>query len=268
MAGDWIPIDVTLPRKPEVLKIASLTGLSRRAVVGALIEIWGWAQAETVDGHVDADVDAVVGALEAHERPESSVIRAMVKVGWLEDHGDYIVFPKAEKWLTTGAKARLQKTLRQRAWRNSKPESGPNVDGPVDGNVDAAPSTTEEKRREEKSIKGNTPLSPEGETKPKELIGGVTTKRRNVIPPNRQDVIAYAATQGLPESEVDAFMDHYIANGWKTRSGRMQDWEAGLRNWKRSPYRKENRNDHRSTSRTARECLEPASAVRVEEITG
>lgn len=157
MAGDWIPIDITLPRKAKVLKIAKLTGLSRRTVVGTLVEIWSWAQSESVDGRVDARVDAVVDALVDSE----GVLRAMISVGWLEDHGDFILFPRAEKWLSNGAKARLQKNLRQTKWRK-------HVDGGVDGDASTKASTTEEKRREE-----NIPSSSNGVPAPLLEIGGV-----------------------------------------------------------------------------------------------
>ena len=53
-------------------------------------------------------------------------------------------------------------------------------------------------------------------------------------PPSRDEVAAYAEEIGLPEPEVDRFMDHFASNGWRV-SGRtrMRDWRASLRNWKR-----------------------------------
>src|ERR1700753_1621228 len=106
MAGDWTPVEAATPKKPEVLKIAALTGLDRHAVVGWLVEIWAWAGEQSVDGHVDASVDALVDALESHLsalQADKSVIRAMVKVGWLDDLGEKVNFPNAGHWITKAA---------------------------------------------------------------------------------------------------------------------------------------------------------------------
>lgn len=38
------------------------------------------------------------------------------------------------------------------------------------------------------------------------------------------------------ESEVDAWFDHYNANGWKVGREKMRDWKATIRTWIRNDY--------------------------------
>ena len=61
--ADWIPMQVDLSRRSEVIQIAFNCDFSRHQVVGMLLEVWGWFSAESVDGRVDADVDALVDAI-------------------------------------------------------------------------------------------------------------------------------------------------------------------------------------------------------------
>ena len=50
MAGEWIPYDVCLPQKPEVLELVDRTGLAPDQVVGRLLMLWGWAALNSSDG--------------------------------------------------------------------------------------------------------------------------------------------------------------------------------------------------------------------------
>jgi len=50
MAGEWIPYDVCLPQKPEVLELVDVTGLPADQVVGRLLMLWGWAALNSSDG--------------------------------------------------------------------------------------------------------------------------------------------------------------------------------------------------------------------------
>lgn len=152
MAGDWIPATVGLARNRKVLSISAACGRSRHEVVGLLIEFWGWASNETADGLLERlhlrDLCAVIGA-------DEKFWLAVESVGWLEIVGNSIRVPRAEQWLTKGAKARLKKTKRQGRWR----DSAGNVDSNVDALASTKSSTTEEKRREE-NTKGVNPLKP------------------------------------------------------------------------------------------------------------
>ena len=62
-----------------------------------------------------------------------------------------------------------------------------------------------------------------------------SAKRKRFAPPTREEALAYGGEIGLPETEVDRFLDHFTANGWKV-SGKtpMRDWNAAMRNWQRN----------------------------------
>ncbi len=143
MAGDWTPFEASTLRKPEVLTIASKTGRTRHEVCGLLMELWCWAGEQTVDGHVDAPVDGLPSAVGG----DVAFWDAVIDVGWLEGNGAGLFIPNAEKWLTKGAKARLDKTKRQQKWRDKAAD----VDAGVDKKAPTEPSTTEENSTEENS---------------------------------------------------------------------------------------------------------------------
>jgi len=227
MAGDYTPIEHATPRKPEVLRMAAMTGLDRHAIVGWLVEIWAWAGDNSVDGRVDASVDALVDALESHLSPlmsKQSVIRAMVAVDWLEDHGSFVIFPNVDKWISKAAKSRLRKNKRQSDWR----DRSQNVDAHVDGNTSTVAPTKEEKRREENNSKkdkgGGMPLLATGEIPPE-------AHPSTLIPPPIQAVTAYGARMMLPENECRKFVDHFEARGWHCGKARMHNWQAAMRTW-------------------------------------
>ena len=68
------------------------------------------------------------------------------------------------------------------------------------------------------------------QTKPKSERGA----RERFARPARSEVEAYAHEIGLPPGEVDKFIDHFDANGWKVGGKTpMRSWKAALRNWQR-----------------------------------
>lgn len=65
MAGDWIPISVDLPGKPEVARLAASTRRSPDEIVGMLIRFWIWAQSHTADGFLHG-MDLAMTAAVSH----------------------------------------------------------------------------------------------------------------------------------------------------------------------------------------------------------
>lgn len=105
--------------------------------------------------------------------------------------------------------------------------------------------------------------------------GGNHPKRERFSPPPRDDVANYAATLGLADAEVDKFIDHYTANGWKVGRNSMKDWRSALRNWQRNagqytsgktqaktneriPFTKEAIEDHDRKTKDAYEAYDAA----------
>jgi len=163
MAGDWTPITEATPRKPEIIKIASITKLDRHTVLGWMVEFWLWAQQQTKSRRIEisiAEIEQILGT-------PKDFMKAVCQVAWLEDHGTYVIVPRADQWLSRGAKSRLNDRLRQqrlRARNKSRSERDKNV---TNVTVDCDMSRlTEQNRTEEKSIGGkppNTPAPPDHE---------------------------------------------------------------------------------------------------------
>lgn len=149
MAGDWIPVQTDLSRRREVLSISKNTGRSRFEVVGLLIEFWGWASGET---DVDAIVDVYVDTLPSLVGGDTEFWQAVISAGWLEATETGITVPNIERWMSSGAKSRLRKNIRQKEWRNKKSKNS----GNVDASVDTQTSTTEQNRTEDIKKTGAT----------------------------------------------------------------------------------------------------------------
>ena len=131
--SDWISMEIDLHDHPKVRGIARRVGLSTDTVVGKLLRVWGWFDAVSVDGVVDACVDADVDDLARHDGFAS----AMTQVGWLAfDAGlQQIRMPGFEVHQGNSAKKRLMKSARQKRYRHAKTERS--VDASVDARVDA-----------------------------------------------------------------------------------------------------------------------------------
>jgi len=114
-----------------------MTGLSADAVVGKLVRVWGWFDGMSVDGFVDACVDADVDDLARHDGFAS----AMARVGWLivDGQNERIGIPDFDSHHGNSARKRLLKTARQRRYRKGVADRS--VDAPVVASVDAKAST-------------------------------------------------------------------------------------------------------------------------------
>ena len=101
MAGEWIKVELHLPEKPEVLQIADLTKMDTNAVVGALIQVWGWASRNcNADGVTTISAFAHLNKLAGHE----GFAESMVEVGWLRVKDAKITFANFDRHNTQTAK--------------------------------------------------------------------------------------------------------------------------------------------------------------------
>jgi hypothetical protein len=110
MAGEWIPYDVCLPQKPEVLELVDRTGLASDQVVGRLLMLWGWAALNSSDGTARMSV-RLLGRICGGDE---DFWREVEAVGWLVIDGDNgtVAIPGWERRFSKSAKTRAMHSVR------------------------------------------------------------------------------------------------------------------------------------------------------------
>jgi len=116
MAGMWIPWEIGLASKREVIMIARKLGVSRREAAAMCMEVWAWAQEQSIDGLivgiVAADVSDATGI--------AGIGDAMEEAGWLRNGDGNVQFPNWTRFNSKPAKERLQAAERKRRERDRK----------------------------------------------------------------------------------------------------------------------------------------------------
>ena len=110
MAGEWLPYDVCLPQKPEVLELVDQTGLEVGTVVGRLVMLWGWASLNSSDGSARISVRLLARACGGDEE----FWRAVEAVGWLviDAENGTVGIPGWDARFAKAAKSRALATVR------------------------------------------------------------------------------------------------------------------------------------------------------------
>lgn len=110
MAGEWIPYDVCLPQKPEVLELVERTGLPVDQVVGRLVMLWGWASLNSSDGTARISVRLLARVCGGDE----VFWQAVQDVGWLEVDAEAgtVGIPGWDARFAKSAKSRALATVR------------------------------------------------------------------------------------------------------------------------------------------------------------
>lgn len=143
MAGDWLPIRLNIHDDPAVMAIAAELSIGANEVVGGLVRLWSWFNANTVDGH--ASVTLV--SLDCHAGV-AGLCAACAQEGWLTIEDGAITMPNFDRYNSAAAKKRLLATRRKRKGRKEDVTLA-SRSCRVSVTHDRGP----EKRREEKSIK-------------------------------------------------------------------------------------------------------------------
>lgn len=110
MAGEWIPYDVCLPQKPEVLELVDRTGLPADQVVGRLVMLWGWAALNSSDGTARMSIRLLAKVCGG----DDEFWYAVQDVGWLvidADNGT-VGIPGWDARFSKAAKSRALATVR------------------------------------------------------------------------------------------------------------------------------------------------------------
>lgn len=267
MAGDWIPIFTDLTRKREVLVLASRTKLSRRAVVGTLVEFWSWAQEQTDDGFIDGvDVKALDWVIPGTSESFWSTLQ---EVGWLTETPTGIRIPNAENWLSRGAKARLGEALRKQLTRSGDRHSTSTDPGCLDKEVqhrgkpkgdpelaaqsccpdvcpDKCPDVCPDKTRhvsgnclDYSTVQKSTYEDQKNPPFSSPLAGGLSPPKKKqralaVTWPEGgsldADLRQYAVARGVPEARVADVWEHFESYH-RAKGSKFSDWRAAWRTW-------------------------------------
>ena len=150
MAGEWIPYDVCLPQKPEVLELVDRTGLEPDQVVGRLLMLWGWAALNSSDGTARMSVRLLSRLCGGDE----NFWREVEAVGWLmiDAENGTVAIPGWDRRFSKAAKSRALATVRHQVDKvggATRPRSGRD-----------APPRVAQRAREEKRGDRNSSSSP------------------------------------------------------------------------------------------------------------
>ena len=96
-----------------------------------------------------------------------------------------------------------------------------------------------------------------------------TTKRKRFEKPTLSEIKAYCIERG---NKVDAqhFFDYYESNGWRVGKNSMKNWQAAVRTWERSEYRKPNskKNSKEDAINVVKELMEEYANEQFEDNNG
>lgn len=146
MSGDWMKIELELPDKPEVFRIAGILCLDPDSVVGKLVRVWAWFDKHTEGGNAASVTYALVDRISG----VTGFAEAMSICGWLVQDGCNLVIPNFEYHNGKTAKNRAL-TAKRVAGHKSKSNAKGNGDSVTSSVTSALPR--EEKRREEEKQK-------------------------------------------------------------------------------------------------------------------
>jgi len=118
MAGEWIPIDIALDQKPEVLELCDITGEVVDVVVYRLYKMWGWASLNTADGTARATPDRLARVCGG----DAAFWLAVQAVGWLafDPEAGTATIPGFDRRFSSGAKARASNSERASRYRRAQ----------------------------------------------------------------------------------------------------------------------------------------------------
>lgn len=145
MAGEWIPVDIAIGQKPEILELCEIADVGVEVAVYRVFSLWAWFSLNSADGAARATPSRLARVCGG----DAEFWKAVESVGWLEfDEGEGTAsIPGWEDRFSAGAKARASHAKNQRKYRE-KQQSDASVT--VDSHKSDTASSPEERRREEK----------------------------------------------------------------------------------------------------------------------
>jgi hypothetical protein len=208
MAGDWIKVEKSTLRKPEILRISELLSIDVDHAFGLCVRFWCWCDDHLTESNARSVTKITLDALLNRD----GFTDAMVDVGWLSIKNGAIVVTNFDRHLSKTAKARTLTATRAATLRSRKSN---------------APIVTEALPREEKRREYLQDRNP---------VNKSAASAARFVPPSVDDVRGYCSER---KNSVDpqAFVDFYSSKGWLIGKNRMKDWKAAIRTWERSDDR-------------------------------
>jgi hypothetical protein len=119
MRRPWIKIEVSTPDKPEICAMAKKLRIDVDSVVGKLVRLWSWAELSNVDPNdlnvTKEFIDRVCG--------RKGFAEALIQVGWLQENGENLSFPKFSRHNGNASKVRGLTARRVELHRHRKGKS-------------------------------------------------------------------------------------------------------------------------------------------------
>jgi len=119
MAGDYIPWQKGLIRKPEVAQIARMTGLDNFSTAARLMCVWEWIEEVTENGCIEG-VDATSFDSVAGKEGFAEAMQKTRPHPWLILDGTGATIPNFERWNGMCAKRRIREAERKRRSRGEE----------------------------------------------------------------------------------------------------------------------------------------------------
>jgi hypothetical protein len=205
MAGDWIAMRLDLYEDPAVAFMAERLGEREEVIVGFLHRVWSWASRQCHGGRVTNVTLMSLGRVTS--LPDFPQL--MVEAGWLEHGTDgngkpYVEFPNWDRWMAESAKKRLLAAKRQSKKRHADVTKTSRIGR--DKSV-----TTGEESTEDKSIRKEPPISPNGGQDEQKPIDAPAEPPPQETPPDEPPQVPPEEPVQFPESVADvceAWLDY------------------------------------------------------------
>lgn len=141
MGREWIPIDIDLETKPEVLEIMEATGCGPEIAVYRLFKLWGWFSLNSADGAAKATPERLARVCGG----DAEFWLAVERAGWIQfdQSAQTAHIPRWSLRFSGAAKARAVDASRKSRSRGRKEQMSGLCPG-VPGQMSAATVTREE----------------------------------------------------------------------------------------------------------------------------
>ena len=151
---EWIKVEKSTPRKPEVMIMADLLKVTPDHAFGVCIRFWMWCDSHLVDGVAPRITPKMLDKV----LEQRGFSQAMAEVGWVTFEDDLLTVINFDKHMSKCAKVRAEDGLRQKEHREAKKKVSRNCHEKSVTN----PLPEEEKRREEDKNTKTPPNPPPG----------------------------------------------------------------------------------------------------------